>query len=527
MVTTINAYSVSLGLDASNYINSANLSRSETRALSRDIDAARDPVENFVREQNRLSAALNKGAIDIGTYNRLLEAKRIKYGQTEQSVLGFAKSLAGPLAIGLGTVAAGTTAIIATGTAFINHLKETQNQIDEVADSAGKLGVEYNALIGLRFAAQEAGGVDAAAVDAGIKKMQIALSKGSTAFAELGLDSDKLKSSGAVEAFSQIADKMSQIADHSDKLRIATEIFGKGGTELVSTLSQGSDAIAESVAFMERYSGLTDAQVLAVQQSNDAWDRVGIAVDGISTKLASEAAPAMLLIAEYALGTADSFEDIDGLLKGAVENAIGLAGAMKDLFDLNPIGLMLGEATDVGTAGRMLEELYKKRAELEAQAVRDKFDKNKEILELEDQSQKDLIDKLSREINDAASDRIRKEEQKRLDMQRRLSNEALKAADDHFKKERDNAKKLRDDIAKGPLSMEVGSADAAKYMADQVNQAIAAGISPDQPLPTDEQMLTEAQKQTELANAAGVKLGEMVTKLQALIDKKPEVAKFR
>ena len=71
MSTTINAYSVSLGLDASNYIDSSKLSRAETSALKRDIASARTPTEQLQLAQDRLAKAYKDGAIDLATYNRL------------------------------------------------------------------------------------------------------------------------------------------------------------------------------------------------------------------------------------------------------------------------------------------------------------------------------------------------------------------------------------------------------------------------------------------------------------------------
>ena len=204
MATTINAYSVSLGLDASSYINSANLTRSETRALSKDIDAARTPMENFTRSQDRLRDALNSGVIDIGTHQRLHDKLREQYGMTDVSVMSLAGKVAGPLAIGFGVAAAAITATTAAGVAFVSHMKETQDKIDSVADSATKLGVSYNELTGIRFAAQEAGGVDAATVDASIKKMQINIANAvndpssdvAMAFKRLGVTAGQLMQAG-------------------------------------------------------------------------------------------------------------------------------------------------------------------------------------------------------------------------------------------------------------------------------------------------------------------------------------------
>lgn len=73
MTTTINAYSVGLGLDASEYIRNSNLSRKETAALKREINSARTPAENYQRKFEMLTKALDAGAIEQETFNRLLE----------------------------------------------------------------------------------------------------------------------------------------------------------------------------------------------------------------------------------------------------------------------------------------------------------------------------------------------------------------------------------------------------------------------------------------------------------------------
>lgn len=72
-MTTINNYSVSLSLEAGDYIRNSSLSRTETGRLRREIDAARTPLENYQLAMRRLEVALQEGAIDERLFNRLLE----------------------------------------------------------------------------------------------------------------------------------------------------------------------------------------------------------------------------------------------------------------------------------------------------------------------------------------------------------------------------------------------------------------------------------------------------------------------
>jgi tape measure domain-containing protein len=84
MATTINTYSVGLTLDAADYINKASLSGQETRRLSRAIEEARTPAEKYSREIDRITKAVDVGAISLETYSRLLAAAGKKYGFTGQ-----------------------------------------------------------------------------------------------------------------------------------------------------------------------------------------------------------------------------------------------------------------------------------------------------------------------------------------------------------------------------------------------------------------------------------------------------------
>jgi len=93
MATTINAYSVSLALDASDYISNSSLSRSETSALKREINGARDPADKYTRSLNLLNKSLKSGAIDQKTYNRLLDSAGSKFSAASSKARTYVTSL--------------------------------------------------------------------------------------------------------------------------------------------------------------------------------------------------------------------------------------------------------------------------------------------------------------------------------------------------------------------------------------------------------------------------------------------------
>lgn len=508
MATTINSYSVGLGMDASGYIDGANLSRSETRKLIKDIEAARSPTENFAREQDRLTAALDKGAISQATYDRLLANKRASLISTTDLTHAYAAGLAA-------VAAAGATAI-AGGVAFVAHLRSTQNQIDATVDSAKKLGMSYNEVGSVRFAAQEAGGTDAATVDASMKKMLVNISKAVAgdegirgAFAKLGLDAGEMLKLGPVDAVKAIADGMQGVTPHAEKLAIAMEIFGKSGQEMVPLLDQGSEAIRESVEFQQKWNYLTESQTTAVAANNDAWDRIGVVIDGISNKLAAEFAAPMLVIAESVLGTAEGLTSVDQTIRDVSDSTVYLAGVFKDIFEVVTITQAtlariarldftaatdgLREAVDFTSGEKALQAVYDKRLELDIIAKDNEAKRIKNRIDTEAIMQESAAEKADRKQKERDEERFRinqEHEEAAIAMQRQAQNEkAIKEAQAFFEKQ-------RREVAKGPgAGIEVGSAEAARFMADQVNQAAGDAMNVG---PTKDQMDMQLNKLDEL-----------------------------
>lgn len=519
MVSVINAYSVSLGLDASQFINGANTSRSEFNKLKRDIEQARTPVEKFAVEQDRLARALKSGAIDQGTYNRLLESKR-------PAVTSLTSAL-GPYAAAIGVVTVGITAASAATVAFISHMRSVQNAIDDQADAAQRLGVSYTDLKSLQMGFKEGGGVEGKTVEDSIKKLQINMAKAvdgdqglRDSFAKLGLDAGELMGKGPRQAIMAIADGMQGVGTHAERLKISMELFGKAGADLASTLGDGSEKLQESLGFAEKWTSLTDAQVAAVGANNDAWDRIGNIVEGVTSKVAAELAPAFLVVAQTILDGAGGIDGIDsavkntvtsatifvGLLMDAVEPAIEIASRMKAIatFDYEnatkPIDAsVLSLDKSQGLYNKL--EANREKARQDAAAAERKREEQRHAMALEDTEKE-------KAVKQSALEKLAAEEKRRQDQlareNQRQAQDALKAAESKFQKEIERQQRMQDDVAKGPgAGMEAGSAEAAKFMADQANRAMAESAVKVDAKPTDQQLIEEAKIQSELMRASG------------------------
>lgn len=533
MATTINNYSVGLTLDASSYIDSAKLSRSETRMLVADINKARDPAENFSRTQERLEKAYKAGAIELATYNRLLEHHKQKLDSATPSAEKKASSLER-----ISQMSNVVTGSITAARAAIDVFASAKSQFDEVAaridnttKTAQRLAVSFTDMQSITFAGGEAG-VDAGTMEKGIKEM---IKRGFV------VDNDVMGSLAAA------ADEISGIADQSERMQRATEMFGKSGADMLSLLQGGSAAISESAAFAEKWLSLTEAQVIGVEQYGDTWARVGSAIEGITNTVVAELAPVFTLIGEELLGNLDGWNDISGTVRSVVDWTVYVYGVLKDINDITSLwhksmyrivtldfsGLAndVNEALDFNSAEEYLSKVQQRRSELEQKGI----ERTSKLHQEQEQARLQRIVDSQREEKEAAKKAIEDEAKLRADLEAKAQQEAIKAEEQrqqHIRKmmeqslnsatkkleeESKKAMAIQESIAKGPASFEVGSAGAAQYTAGLTNAALASTVMTDAIAPGEQALLDEAAKQLEQMIEMNKTQNDQVSKLSELV----------
>ena len=509
MATTINQYSVGLRLDAKQYINSSKLSAAETRRLSADINKARSPMDKFVRDQERINSALQKGAIDQRTHARLIQSSAARHGvlnkQVKQSNFefqAFASKVSGSVVVAL-------TTYITTAKKAWDVTRQLQGEIDKTAKAATKLGATFDELQGLRLAGAELAGVDDSQIDRAARRVQINLAKavaGDTAlqetFQRLGVDASRALASGPLEAIKAIAEGMQGIETQAERLQVADKLFGRAGAEIVGMLQSGADAIQEAADFQAKWGSLTDAQVISVETLNDMLGRGTVAMDGLKNIVAAELAPAMITLVEEfgefenlsqkaraaAFAMSAGFASMAGMAKDVMDSVsltvkIMQAAKDRDFFNLS-LNVAKASAMEFDGAKRGFDKFMANRARFEEEAS-----KKAEQRELE---RAKIVQEAMSEATETQEETI----EKSIDMFERQANAAMKAAEQHFEQERRRAMKIRQDLAAGPgTGMEAGGADAVRFMAQQQNAAIAAAVMPNQPTPGEDEILREAKKQ--------------------------------
>lgn len=262
------------------------------------------------------------------------------------------------IGLALGAVAAG---------ALVVMTKRQMTAIDATAKLSDRLGIQTEKLIGLQHASDLAG-VGAEGLATALSKMNVNISaaatKGSAAEAaltELGLSATELANIAPDEAFKRIAQSLSETANPMDRARLATELFGKSGAQLLPLLTQGAAGIEAAQAEAERL-GITFSRVDAarVEQANDAMRKAQKLITSVGQTLAIELSPFVTAAADSftAMGTAG--EGIGPKVVRAFEWVVTAVAKAADYLQLLPMafyGFRAGALTAIAAVLRAIDYL--------------------------------------------------------------------------------------------------------------------------------------------------------------------------
>ena len=242
----------------------------------------------------------------------------------------------GKVAAGLGRVRRSIMsvqgALVALGVGA--GLKVMAGQIDDLAKASSRLGMTVNELQSLQFAASQTG-ASAEELEKGLTRFNRSISEASTgigtglrSFEALGISvtdaAGNLRPTN--ELLNLTADRLQEIKDPADRVRVAFDLFGRSGVNLINTLQNGSEEVNK---LREQFNAvtieLTENQAAAVETANDNFDKLGQVLKSIGNQITATFLPALAKISEFI---------IVNLLK-VISAAIGkLRGFLNSIVDL-------------------------------------------------------------------------------------------------------------------------------------------------------------------------------------------------
>lgn len=211
---------------------------------------------------------------------------------------------------GLGAAMAGVKKVV--GMAF-----EGLDRIDALDEAASKIGIAYNALQDLKFAAETTGGSFEGMVSS-LAKMQGNLASGNAdeALLKLGLSAQNLRDLAPEKQFAEIAQKLSEIQNTGDKIDLTKSIFGKGGVEILNVVNGGKEGMADIARTTEQFGGhLTDAQRSMATMAKGDIEKLEQKWGFIKDQIAVAIAPSLLDITETVIQLAKESGTVEDIIR--------------------------------------------------------------------------------------------------------------------------------------------------------------------------------------------------------------------
>ena len=254
--------------------------------------------------------------------------KGVKGAQSSTSVSAVALGTAIGVSVvaGLGAAMAGVKQVI--GLAF-----EGLDRIDALDEAASKIGITYNALQDLRFAAEMTGGSFEGMVSA-LAKMQANIASGSAtdALNKLGLSAQYLKQLAPERQFAEINQRLSEVKNTGEKIDLAKGLYGKGAVELLNVINGGKDGLTEMSRQVELFGGhLTDAQRKMATMAQEDIEKLQAGWGFIKDQIAVGVAPALLGITESIIKIAEKSGGLAAVFDGFAESLVNVVAAAADL----------------------------------------------------------------------------------------------------------------------------------------------------------------------------------------------------
>lgn len=254
------------------------------------------------------------------------------FAEAKQAINGLSAGMSGSVAAGMAKFHAGLLAVqgaLASVRGAISAVRGAMAELDQQAKIAARIGADADQLTALGFAADLAGS-STENFNRSIEKMQNTLGdarEGNAtaikAFNDLGLKVSDLEGMQADQVFAAIAEQIQLLGDDTQATRIAMDIFGRSGGELLPLLKDGAEGLNEMGQQAEKMGLLFGGSRAEVEAANDAIDAMKRSWGAFVQQVAVAVAPALKAIADIMTSIVSSFNWLMG--KGT-----GATGAFKE-----------------------------------------------------------------------------------------------------------------------------------------------------------------------------------------------------
>jgi hypothetical protein len=214
----------------------------------------------------------------------------------------------------------GPAAIAAGGAFAIGMVKSVANTADELAKLSARTGIAVEDLSRLQYAAGLSG-VSNQTLTTSIERLSRGMADAANgtgeagkAFEAMGLSvknqDGTLKSQN--QMLSEIAEKMSQYGDGTEKTALMMQIFGRSGAQLIPMMNNGAKGLKDMADESDRLGNTISTETArAAEQFNDNLTRMSTALGGIARTMAG---PVIQALADFTNGLFEAHKQGSGLV---------------------------------------------------------------------------------------------------------------------------------------------------------------------------------------------------------------------
>jgi len=239
----------------------------------------------------------------------------------------FASNLGG---IGLTATKRFAQGALAASAAMAYLSKQTIDSIGDTSDFAKRLGIGYNSLKKFQLAGKLAG-IGAEQMNGALEKLGDTIGSalggnGSAvkAFEGIGISMQDLEHMRPEDRFEAIADALSRIPDPARKLAAARDIFGKQGGALVGLFDDAGESLSRANARLMNFGiALSSLDQSKVEGAGDAIDVMGLALEGVATRIAVQVSPYISLAAKDTEAWIEKMGGVGPAMDSAFDGTLG------------------------------------------------------------------------------------------------------------------------------------------------------------------------------------------------------------
>ena len=313
----------------------------ETTATSKKGSSKQsDNAEKAINSSFNAFASLGRG--DVGGFVKNLSNVRSELSAATTAAGAFGTSLLG-IGVAGGAIAGVALGAVAITSQFVEMAKEGSEVAGRMLDLSLNTGIAAESLSRYKIQAEQSGssvGAVASSIELLERRLQEATSgnKGLNGlFKAVGIDAKKAGEDPQA-AFEKLADVVGGIEDPVLRVKLATELLGRGGANLISTfVTMREDGNALKQRMAELGLTLTDKVAKSADSVGDEFVILGAVSDSLKVKVANELAPQLvngLTSIEKSLVKIEPFiVDVGAAFIKQLGPAVGVASLLADAID--------------------------------------------------------------------------------------------------------------------------------------------------------------------------------------------------